>query len=849
LKVSNSWLLLVSLLALAAIGASYVIYRRRVAPRGVLRFLAAASIVASFGGIRLEIQRSIPLAAYMLDVSQSCALFELSSVEAIRIHSAGMSPDSRGALVTFASTASVSGPVQIGDFSVSTDGGAGLGSGGTDLEAALKAAANLADQTDRVYLLSDGRANKGETSLGALLCSQHNLKVFPVVLNAPTPADAWISDIEAPVTAPVGEKVTVFIRAGANRAGKVKLSLNSGEFRETREVEFTGSGERRIAFQVEFGVQGNHILLAQAVAANFADTYGANNSMRRALHVPGPPVVLVYSARSTSAPSRILAEDENFLVETAKPGEIPGNPGELQDAAAVVLDDVRADDLSDAQMETLERYVRDLGGGLIVLGGPNSFGPGGYTETALEDTLPLWCNPERRRNVALVLMLDASGSMQNATSFHGEKMWKFRAALRAIQPAYRELKKGDEVAIITFATQPTVEMPMSGIGDGKPLRDALAKLGASKEPTGKTNIYPALAEALRQLAGKDSNERLLHVILLSDGRQTTEGSINLKLFKEAGVSVSTVATGDDPDRERLAAIAETTGGKYYEVANFDVGLRRAIMLDIKGLGGDLLREGQIHIGKPEEVEFLEGIGQLPDLGGIVLTAPKEDAHVPARTEDGEPVLAWWRLGLGRVIAFTGALDSKWGADFLKWGSLGKLVRQMVRWSAREAASPQYTLGLKTDGPVVTATLEALRDGRFENGLQPRAVFSCSEGQRIDAVLHQTGPGEYEAQVEGASESLCIVTAYLDTGEVLASTEAWLSASLERGPIGPDTSVLSSLAAATGGRILSEDEFLADVPEGRGSRSYDMWWMLLILAGVFFLADLVVESLLSVRGLK
>ncbi len=39
-------------------------------------------------------------------------------------------------------------------------------------------------------------------------------------------------------------------------------------------------------------------------------------------------------------------------------------------------------------MEYLQAYVRDLGGGLVVIGGPQSYGVGGYFETPLEETLP-----------------------------------------------------------------------------------------------------------------------------------------------------------------------------------------------------------------------------------------------------------------------------------------------------------------------------------------------------------------------------------------------------------------------------------------------------------------------------
>jgi hypothetical protein len=50
---------------------------------------------------------------------------------------------------------------------------------------------------------------------------------------------------------------------------------------------------------------------------------------------------------------------------------------------------VNARDLSQRKMETLQSYVRDLGGGLVVVGGPESFGMGGYYKTPLEEALPV----------------------------------------------------------------------------------------------------------------------------------------------------------------------------------------------------------------------------------------------------------------------------------------------------------------------------------------------------------------------------------------------------------------------------------------------------------------------------
>ena len=70
--------------------------------------------------------------------------------------------------------------------------------------------------------------------------------------------------------------------------------------------------------------------------------------------------------------------------------------------------------LSERQMQTLQAYVRDLGGGLVVVGGPNAYGPGGYFETPLEETLPVsmkLTDQERQPRLSIAYVIDRSGSM------------------------------------------------------------------------------------------------------------------------------------------------------------------------------------------------------------------------------------------------------------------------------------------------------------------------------------------------------------------------------------------------------------------------------------------------------
>ncbi len=55
----------------------------------------------------------------------------------------------------------------------------------------------------------------------------------------------------------------------------------------------------------------------------------------------------------------------------------------------MVLANVPREHFSDEQIEMLVRNTQQMGAGLVMLGGPNSFGAGGWTNTELEKAMPV----------------------------------------------------------------------------------------------------------------------------------------------------------------------------------------------------------------------------------------------------------------------------------------------------------------------------------------------------------------------------------------------------------------------------------------------------------------------------
>lgn len=92
-----------------------------------------------------------------------------------------------------------------------------------------------------------------------------------------------------------------------------------------------------------------------------------------------------------------------------------GQPDTLNNYASVVLANVPANQMSQAGMEAVNNFVQTHGGGLVVSGGDQAYGPGLYARTPLEGLLPVRADlrgNSLQTGVGLVLVIDTSGSMR-----------------------------------------------------------------------------------------------------------------------------------------------------------------------------------------------------------------------------------------------------------------------------------------------------------------------------------------------------------------------------------------------------------------------------------------------------
>ncbi len=477
----------------------------------------------------------------------------------------------------------------------------------------------------------------------------------------------------------------------------------------------------------------------------------------------------------------------------------------------VVLADVPRAALPEATLAALESFVRQ-GGGLLVAGGTQSFGPGGYMASRLESMLPVRLDiPERREEatLALALVIDRSGSMS------GPKMELTKEAARATAEA---LPPADQIAVIVFDTTATPVVRLQRAANRQRILSDIARITAS----GGTEILAGLREAVDELV--PARARKKHIIVLSDG-VSTRNDETLEMVDAAAaarITVSTVGVGEGADQTVLKTIATRGGGRFYHTRD-PASIPRIFSAETSELGDRSIVEKPTAARVAKRVAALAGVPveSAPALGGYVVTRPRAQAELILATADGAPLLARWQLGLGQVAAWTSDLGARWAAAWSRWPPYEKLWSQVARATMRRRAATHFPIRSTRAGDLVHLTIDAVgADDRFLVGLDGVVqVIAVSPGQPAapprTLPLAETAPGRYEVSFHPDIETGALLfAATLSAGKIptaAASGRMTLPFAPELRPHPPagagavteGPALLAAVATRTGGRLISD----------------------------------------------
>ncbi len=475
---------------------------------------------------------------------------------------------------------------------------------------------------------------------------------------------------------------------------------------------------------------------------------------------------------------KALAE-HGIELEITVPREMPTSLDRLQRYDAVVLQNVPYDLITPSQQRMLVRYVHDLGGGLLMIGGPDSFGAGGWTNSDLDRyILPVSCQIPSQTILpsgALVLVIDRSGSMSSQVG--GTNRTQQELANEAAVLALNTLYPQDLVGVVAFDDQAYSIVKTQINSDPA----SVAEKVRSIQPGGGTNIYTGLDMAYRELAPLTVQDAAVkHIILLTDGHSMEPvpgGYIKLaSLMRKSGISLSTIGVGDRHDAQLLTHLASMGNGQYHAITN-PANLPQVFIKEAKTIRKNLVKETPftptiLPTGSP----ITANLAQVPTLKGLVLTGEKQDPRVvmPIVGPEGEPVFAHWQVGLGRSAAFTSDATNRWATAWLTWGGYADFWSRTLRMIARPSATRDADLLVSVRDGRLQIQLDTAnenetslsrgtsRTGSFGNFLNVRGSILKPDGSVEPVTLEQVGPGQYQAKAHADQSGNYVVSLFIES---------------------------------------------------------------------------------------
>lgn len=660
----------------------------------------------------------------------------------------------------------------------------------TDILTVLKRAiALLPDHYQRrIVLFSDGIHNVGGTPIKDYLplLSASDVEILTIPLE--TIKDA-VQVVQLQLPTEVRKEQHFGINAVIETDGSIP-NLNATLYREDTlidEFEWTlPSGRHVRPLRTEqISEEGSH---TYRLKLNVTDEIPENNQADAVVRIQDQPQVTVYAEGdlANTVPFKTVLEENGFSVEVMSPTEMPTELVALQRSDVLILNNVPADALSVEQQRHIENYVRDLGHGLVVIGGRRAYGPGGYTDTALERTLPVEMTPRERKDaVAIVFVLDTSGSMAN---YIGARQ-KIQLAIEGVRTGIRNLDEEDMAGILGFNTD--VHRISDLTSDQNALIFAVSKL----RPTGgTTKIKDATEKAYEMLKANAAKRK--HIVLLSDGKSDAAESAFLELaaqIAEARIRLTTIAIGD-ANRQLLTKVAEIGDGQPVFVENIQQ-LPEVLTEAVRETRRYIVQEPFQPVIAVPNAPIVSGIGTPPELQGYVSTTEKEASQVFIHSHKDESILAGWNFGLGKSVAWTSDVQPVWAKAWIPWENFGKFWGQAINWVLPATDTEvDFDLSVSLQHGVAQANI----DTRTASQASYKLHVVTPDGTSGSVEMQQQTPTRYSGTFQMSNSGAYIVTAQRD-GDAHKRTEVLsLSYPAEYAEFEVDTALLKMLAARTAG---------------------------------------------------
>ena len=683
----------------------------------------------------------------------------------------------------------------------------------TDIGGALRLASALFpdEMQKRIVLISDGNDTTGSGQQEAALAASRGIQVETRVVGLESRDEVLVERLQTPSVARLGET----IQAIASIASSVAQPANLRLYADGQEVASKGvdlaEGENQFTFDVKLSEAGFHTFRIVVEAAR--DTFSQNNRADSNTIIKGEPRILVLAGNTDVASQLVDAlTTEGQQVDSIVPEALPtdsGGPRHLRQRRPRRRPPDPAQRPPARCPPGLRPRPRT---GLVMVGGPDSYGAGGYAKTALEETLPVDMgvrNRQQEPDIALVVVIDKSGSMDacHCNSFQGgqggsqlQGVRKVDIGKEAILRAAAAMTQRDELGVVAFDDSAHWVVQTKPVGQINDLQGLLGGIN----PNGTTNIYSGLDQAVQSLEKTTATRR--HIILLTDGwSRSGQYDQILAKMKADGITLSTVGAGGGAN-PFLAQLASQGGGRYYAAAN-PASIPDIFLKETEQVAGQQIIEEPFFPIQTSSSPILRGLDQgFPQLLGYNGTTAKSAAQTVLVTARDDPLLAQWQYGLGRSVAWTSDSTGRWAKNWIAWPGFAKFFSQVVGWTfpGEEAGGIEASFDVK-DGRTTLHVQSVQPDGSPRDFYTTSAVLVGPDLEPVEAELDQVAPGVYEKDLGViASGAYAVRITQIRPGTAALGRTVGLVAPIaaEYRLLGVNQPLLATLRAATNGQEIT-----------------------------------------------
>ena len=712
----------------------------------------------------------------------------------------------------------------------------------TDVAGAIRlaTAAMPEDFLKRIVLITDGNQNRGNALVEAQNAKANGIVLDVLPLEYARGSEALIDKVIVPSDVLPEEEFEVKIVVHSFQHTNARLRLyQNDQLIANQPVDLVPN--RPNVFSVTRTLSDPDFYTFEAVIECDSDTIAENNRGHGFVDVKGKPKILFVSGDNSG--DDYLADGlraEGLQVTQGGLGDIPITPEQMQRWDLLILSNVPASAMTggkNSQMAMIRDSVKSSGIGLIMIGGVNAYGAGGYKGTEIEEALPVDMDVSQKKILpsgALVLVMDA-------VEFRNGNAWAREICKAALDGISRRDKFGIHNA--------NWLIPLIVASDKAKIRQKINRIQSM-------DVGPmrGLQEAHKVLNATSAG--IKHVVVLSDSgiMGGDRGGNILKQMVGDKITISAVVIGPHGEGmvQNMQFIARAGRGNFYYPKSPEalpqIFFKEAAIVQKSLIWNQRLEPNMLYATVP-----LSGISpsEIPPLMGYVVTTAKQSnlVEVPIVAKqrgDLDPILAHWRYGLGKAVAFTSDAKNAWGRHWVSWPGFTRLWAQTVRWSMRPQTGWDYNVQTRIEGSEGRIVVDAVNEqGEFINFLELGGSVTSPGIKTQPIQLSQTSPGRYEASFK-ADEVGTYILNIIEQGKEGKSpfrTGVAVSYSPEYRKFETNFSLLKQITEATGGRLLkvTDSVFEHNLPAVRVSKPI---WPFLLLAGLcLFPCDVFVRRVM------